>query len=139
MLKKALLYITLSTGLAVTGVVWTGSEDVARTKEDVDEFSQSIDALVKERSLLEAEIAELEDDKTFLYQWIDELMKEKTKNLALQIMQDKYVGAIYRPLEQVLSMVKCCAVLRDSKKVEEQDINKILGLSVWINRSQNQL
>ena len=32
MLKKALLYITLSTGLAVTGVVWTGSEDVARRK-----------------------------------------------------------------------------------------------------------
>jgi len=89
MLKKALLYITLSTGLAVTGVVWTGSEDVARTKEVVDEFSQSIDALVKERSLLEAEIAELEDDKTFLYQWIDELMKEnKTQSAKITELQN---------------------------------------------------
>ncbi len=64
-------------------------------------------------------------------------MKEKIKNIALTITQDKYVGAIYRPLEQVLSLVKCSAVLRDSKKVEQDDIDKVTGLSQWINRKQN--
>jgi hypothetical protein len=68
---------------------------------------------------------------------LDELMKEKVKNLALQLTQDKYIGAIYRPLEQVLSLVKSNAVLRDSRKVEQEDINKIMILSVYINRNQN--
>lgn len=68
---------------------------------------------------------------------LDELMKEKVKNLSLQLIQDKYVGAIYRPLEQVLSLVKGSAVLRDSKKVEQEDISHVMGLSVYINRHQN--
>lgn len=68
---------------------------------------------------------------------ISELMQEKIKNLALQITQDKYIGAIYRPLEQVLSLVRASAVLRDSKKVEQEDVNHIMGLSVYINRNQN--
>lgn len=68
---------------------------------------------------------------------IDELMKEKIKNIALQIQQDKYVGAIYRPLEQVLSLVKSSAIIRESNKIEQTDIDKVLGLSVWINRMQN--
>lgn len=68
---------------------------------------------------------------------LDELMKEKIKVLGYQITQDKYVGAVYRPIEQVLSLVKGNAVLRDSDKVEQIDIDKVLGLSVWINRMQN--
>lgn len=68
---------------------------------------------------------------------ISELMQEKIKNLALTITQDKYIGAVYRPLEQVLSLVRSSAVLRDSKKVEQEDINHIMGLSVYINRNQN--
>lgn len=68
---------------------------------------------------------------------LDDLMKEKVKNIALQITQDRYVGAIYRPLEQVLSLVKCNAVLRDSDKVEQADIDAVLSLAVWINRMQN--
>lgn len=68
---------------------------------------------------------------------LDELMKEKVKNLAFILTIDKYMGAIYRPLEQVLSMVKCSAVLRDSKKVQQLDIDNVSRLSVWINRMQN--
>lgn len=68
---------------------------------------------------------------------LDELAKEKVKNIALQIIQDKYLGAIYRPLEQVLSLVKSSAILRGSDKVEQVDIDKVLGLAQWINRKQN--
>jgi len=68
---------------------------------------------------------------------LDELMKEKIKVLAYQITQDKYVGAVYRPIEQILSLVKGNAVLRESKKVEQEDIDKITLLSLWINRVQN--
>jgi len=68
---------------------------------------------------------------------LDDLIKEKVKNLAYQLAQDKYVGAIYRPLEQVLSLVRANAVLRDSKRVEQEDINTIMGLSTYINRMQN--
>ncbi len=68
---------------------------------------------------------------------LDELMKEKVKVLSLQLTQDKYIGAVYRPLEQVLSMVRSSAVLRDSKKVEQEDINHVMALSVYINRNQN--
>lgn len=68
---------------------------------------------------------------------INDLMKEKIKNLALQITQDKYVGAIYRPLEHVLSLCKGSAVIRGSDKIEQVDIDKVLRLSVWINRQQN--
>lgn len=67
----------------------------------------------------------------------DELMKEKIKNLAMQIQQDKYIGAIYRPLEQILSLVKSSAVIRDSDKIEQMDIDKVVGLANWINRQQN--
>lgn len=68
---------------------------------------------------------------------LDELMKEKVKNLSLQLMQDKYIGSIYRPLEQVLSLVKGNAILRDSNKVEQEDIDNIMSLSAYINRNQN--
>lgn len=68
---------------------------------------------------------------------LDELMKMKVKVLSLQLTQDKYIGAIYRPLEQVLSLVRAHAVLRDSKKVEQEDIDAVMGLSVYINRNQN--
>lgn len=68
---------------------------------------------------------------------LNELMQEKVKNLALIITQDKYTGAIYRPLEQVLSLVKCSCVLRDSKKVEQVDIDIVTELSQYINRKQN--
>lgn len=68
---------------------------------------------------------------------MDDLIKEKVKNIAIRITQDKYVGAVYRPLEQVLSLVKSNAVLRGSDKVEQVDIDKILSLVVWINRQQN--
>lgn len=68
---------------------------------------------------------------------MDELIKEKVKNLANMITQDKYVGSVYRPLEQVLSMVKCNAVIRNSDKVEVEDIDKIAYLAQWINRRQN--
>jgi hypothetical protein len=68
---------------------------------------------------------------------LDELMKMKAKVLSLQLTQDKYVGAIYRPLEQVLSLVRSSAVLRDSNKVEQEDIDKVMRLSVYINRMQN--
>jgi hypothetical protein len=70
---------------------------------------------------------------------LSELMQEKVKTLAMLITQDTYVGAIYRPLEQIMSLVKCSAVLRDSKKVEQDDIDKVMGLSQWINRHQNPL
>jgi hypothetical protein len=68
---------------------------------------------------------------------LDELMKEKVKVLSFQIAQDKYVGAVYRPIEQILSLVKGNAILRDSRKVEQEDIDKITFLSTWINRMQN--
>jgi hypothetical protein len=68
---------------------------------------------------------------------LDELMKEKVKNLAYQITQDKYVGAVYRPIEQVLSLVRANAIMRDSDKVENIDIEDVLVLSQWINRKQN--
>lgn len=68
---------------------------------------------------------------------LDELMKERVKNLALQITRDKYLGAVYRPLEQILSLCKCSAVLRDSDKIEQIDIENIQVLSNWINREQN--
>jgi hypothetical protein len=68
---------------------------------------------------------------------LDELMKEKVKVLSYQLTQDKYIGAIYRPLEQVLSLVRANAILRDSKKVEQQDIDHIITLAVYINRKQN--
>lgn len=70
---------------------------------------------------------------------MDELMKEKVKNIALLIMQDKYVGAVYRPLEQILALVKSSAVIRDSKKIEQVDIDNVLVLAQWINRKQNPL
>lgn len=70
---------------------------------------------------------------------IDELMKERIKNLALQITQDKYVGAVYRPLEQILSLCKSSAVIRDSNKIEQIDIENVLVASNWINRKQNPL
>jgi hypothetical protein len=68
---------------------------------------------------------------------LDDLMKEKVKVLSYQLTQDKYIGAIYRPLEQVLSLVRANAVLRDSKKIEQQDIDHVVALSVYINRKQN--
>lgn len=68
---------------------------------------------------------------------INELMQEKIKNLAFRITMDKYVGAVYRPIEQVLSLVRSNAVLRDSNRVEQQDIDSVMGLSVYINRNQN--
>lgn len=68
---------------------------------------------------------------------MSELIGEKVKNLAFQITQDKYVGAVYRPLEQIMSLVKSSAVLRESDKVEQIDIDKVLKLSTWINRHQN--
>jgi hypothetical protein len=68
---------------------------------------------------------------------LDDLMKEKVKVLSYQLTQDKYIGAIYRPIEQVLSLVRACAVLRDSKKVEQEDIDRVIGLSAYINRMQN--
>lgn len=70
---------------------------------------------------------------------IDELMKERVKNLALQITQDKYLGAIYRPLEQILALCKSNAIIRDSKKIEQEDIEKVMRLAQWINRKQNPL
>lgn len=70
---------------------------------------------------------------------IDELMQERIKNLAFQITQDKYVGAVYRPIEQVLALCKSSAVIRDSKKIEQVDIENVLVCSNWINRKQNPL
>lgn len=70
---------------------------------------------------------------------LDELMKERVKNLALLIIQDKYLGAIYRPLEQILALCKSSAIIRDSKKVEQEDIEKVMRLAQWINRKQNPL
>lgn len=70
---------------------------------------------------------------------LDELTKERIKNLALLITQDKYLGAIYRPLEQILALCKCSAVVRDSDKVEQIDVDKVMKLSQWINRKQNPL
>lgn len=76
-------------------------------------------------------------NKTPIEPTLDELMKEKVKNLAFQIAPRTYSGAIYRPIEQMLSLVKGNAILRDSAKVEQQDIDKVLSLAMWINRSQN--
>lgn len=70
---------------------------------------------------------------------IDELMREKIKNLAFQITQDKYVGAVYRPLEQILALCKSSSIIRDSRKIEQIDIDNVLNLSNWINRKQNPL
>lgn len=70
---------------------------------------------------------------------LNELMQEKVKNLAFQITTDKYVGAVYRPLDQIMSLVKSSAALRESDKVENIDIDKVTRLSAWINRNQNQI
>jgi hypothetical protein len=70
---------------------------------------------------------------------ISESIKDKVKLLAYSITTDKYVGAVYRPLDQILALCKSSAVLRESEKVELQDVNHVEGLSVWINRQQNPL
>ena len=69
--------------------------------------------------------------------FLNDLMKEKVKVLSYQLTQDKYIGAIYRPLEQVLSLVRANAILRDSKKIEQEDIDHIIELAIYINRKQN--
>lgn len=70
---------------------------------------------------------------------INELMKEKIKNLAYQITQDKYVGSVYRPLEQILALCKSSAVIRNSDSIEQIDIDNVLVSANWINRKQNPL
>lgn len=78
-------------------------------------------------------------NKTPIEPELDELNKERVKNLALIITQDKYLGAIYRPLEQILALCKSSAVIRGSKKIEQTDIDKVMKLAQWINRKQNPL
>lgn len=70
---------------------------------------------------------------------IPDSMKDKIKLLAYAMTTERYNGAVYRPLEQVMSLTKCSAVLRDSDTIEIVDIEKIQTLSAWINRQQNQI
>lgn len=70
---------------------------------------------------------------------IPDAMKDKIKLLAYAMTTERYNGAVYRPLEQVMSLTKCSAVLRDSDTIEMVDIEKITTLSGWINRQQNQI
>jgi hypothetical protein len=70
---------------------------------------------------------------------IPENIKDKIMLLAYQMTSETYNGAVYRPLEHVMSLCKNSAVLRESDIVELADIEKIQALSTWINRKQNSI
>lgn len=56
------------------------------------------------------------------------------RNIALEMAEG---NPPYRPYQQVLALCNSSAVLRDSNKIEQKDINLIRSMLIFVNRKQN--
>ncbi|RKQ29271.1 hypothetical protein [Oceanobacillus halophilus] len=73
LLTKVLVPVTLASGLVMSGVIWSGTQDVNATKDVIDEFVLNIDNLINEKKTLQIELDRLQSEKSALDVLYDEL------------------------------------------------------------------